>query len=207
MAHIPDGILSLPVLIGGALVAAGGVAAGLRGLEDRAIPRVAILSGAFFAASALAVPVGPTSVHLMLSGLMGVMLGWGAAPAVLVGLMLQLAFFGFGGLTTLGVNVVNIAGPGVVLGLIAGPAIRAAAPRRAAAMAALVAAGAALGTGALVAASIWLSAPEFTPVARVLALTYLPLALAEAAIAAAVVGFLARVEPAALGRRLAAPQD
>lgn len=207
MAHIPDGILSAPVLIGGGLLAAAGVAAGLRGLQDRAIPRIAILSGVFFAASALAVPIGPTSVHLMLSGLMGVMLGWGAFPAVLVALMLQLAFFGFGGLTTLGVNVVNIAGPGVLLGLALGPAIRAAAPRRAALLAGLIAGAAGLGTGGLVAGALWLSAPEFTPVARVLALTYLPLAAAEAAIAAAVVGFLARVEPAALAPRQMAEQD
>lgn len=207
MAHIPDGILSAPVLIGGGLLAAAGVAAGLRGLQDRAIPRIAILSGVFFAASALAVPIGPTSVHLMLAGLMGVMLGWGAFPAVLVALMLQLAFFGFGGLTTLGVNVVDIAGPGVLLGLALGPAIRAAAPRRAAVLAGMAAGAAALGTGGLVSAALWLSAPEFTPVARVLALTYLPLAAAEAVIAAAVVGFLARVEPAALAPRLMAEQD
>jgi len=207
MAHIPDGLLSLPVLAGAAVLAAGGVALGLRRIEDRAIPRIAILSGVFFAASALAVPIGPTSVHLMLSGLMGVMLGWGIFPAVLVALMLQLLFFGFGGLTTLGVNLLNIAGPGAVIGLVLGPAIRAAPPRRAAALAALAGAGAALGTGGMVALALWLSAPEFVPVARILALTYLPLAAAEAAIAAAVVGFLARVEPAALALHLAPGED
>lgn len=207
MAHIPDGLLSLPVLAGAAVLAAGGVALGLRRIEDRAIPRIAILSGVFFAASALAVPIGPTSVHLMLSGLMGVMLGWGIFPAVLVALMLQLLFFGFGGLTTLGVNLLNIAGPGALIGLVLGSAIRAAPPRRAAVLAALAGAGAALGTGAMVALALWLSAPEFAPVARVLALTYLPLAAAEAAIAAAVVGFLARVEPAALALRLAPGED
>jgi cobalt/nickel transport system permease protein len=38
MAHIPDGILSAPVLVGGALLAAGGVALGLRSLDDRLVP-------------------------------------------------------------------------------------------------------------------------------------------------------------------------
>ena len=133
MAHIPDGILSAPVLIGGALLAAAGVAWGLRRLDDRAIPRAAVLSAALFAGSLVAIPVGPSSVHLLLSGLMGIMLGAAAFPAVAVALLLQALLFGFGGLTTLGVNVFNIAMPGVLLGLALGPTIRttASAPLRA----------------------------------------------------------------------------
>ena len=72
MAHIPDGILAAPVLIGGAVLAAGGVALALRQIDDRAIIRTAILSATFFAGSLISVPVGPSSVHLLLSGLMGV---------------------------------------------------------------------------------------------------------------------------------------
>jgi cobalt/nickel transport system permease protein len=198
MAHIPDGVLALPVLIGGAAIAAAGVALGLRALDDRAIPRVALLSAAFFAASLISVPVGPSSVHLLLSGLMGVMLGLGVFPAVLAALALQAALFGFGGLTTLGVNTLNIALPGALAGLALGPAIRRAAPARAGALAGLASALAVLGTGGMVALTLWLSAAEFTPVAGVLLATYLPLTLVEAAVAAAVVGFLARVEPGAL---------
>jgi len=198
MAHIPDGILSAPVLIGGAVIAAGGVAIALKKLEDRMVPRAAILSAAFFAGSLIAVPVGPSSVHLLFTGLMGVMLGLMAFPAVLVALLLQAMLFGFGGLTTLGVNTVNIALPGVLLGLALGPAIRAAAPGRAAMLAAVCGALAVVGTGALVALSLWLSSPEFAPVAKVMLITYLPLALGEAAVTAAAVGFLSRVQPAAL---------
>lgn len=198
MAHIPDGILSAPVLIGGAVIAAGGVAMALKRLEDRMVPRAAILSAAFFAGSLIAVPVGPSSVHLLFTGLMGVMLGLMAFPAVLVALLLQTVLFGFGGLTTLGVNTVNIALPGVLLGLALGPAIRAASPSRAAMLAAVCGALAVAGTGSLVALSLWLSSPEFVPVAKVMLITYLPLALGEAAVTAAAVGFLSRVQPAAL---------
>jgi len=198
MAHIPDGILSAPVLIGGAVIAAGGVAIALKRLEDRMVPRAAILSAAFFAGSLIAVPVGPSSVHLLFTGLMGVMLGLMAFPAVLVALLLQTVLFGFGGLTTLGVNTVNIALPGVLLGLALGPAIRAASPGRAAMLAAVCGALAVAGTGSLVALSLWLSSPEFVPVAKVMLITYLPLALGEAAVTAAAVGFLSRVQPAAL---------
>ena len=198
MAHIPDGILSAPVLIGGAVIAAGGVAIALKRLEDRMVPRAAILSAAFFAGSLIAVPVGPSSVHLLFTGLMGVMLGLMAFPAVMVALLLQTVLFGFGGLTTLGVNTVNIALPGVLLGLALGPAIRAASPGRAAMLAAVCGALAVAGTGALVALSLWLSSPEFAPVAKIMLITYLPLALGEAAVTAAAVGFLSRVQPAAL---------
>ncbi|PTV95472.1 cobalt/nickel transport system permease protein [Rhodobacter aestuarii] len=208
MAHIPDGLLTLPVLIGTGALAAGGVALGLRALDDRAIPRVALLAAVFFAASLVAVPVGPSSVHLMLSGLMGVMLGWGIFPAVLVALALQAALFGLGGLTTLGTNTLNIALPGALVGMVLGPMIRSAtSPARAGALAALGAVLAVAGTAAGVALALFLSAPEFTPAVKVLGLTYLPLALVEAGVSGAIVTFLARVEPHALHPNLHSVED
>ncbi|TCK31431.1 cobalt/nickel transport system permease protein [Ancylobacter aquaticus] len=199
MAHIPDGILSAPVLIAGGALAAAGVALGLRRLDDRMTPRTAILAAAFFAGSLVAVPVGPSSVHLLLAGLMGVMLGTAAFLAVLVALLLQVLLFGFGGLTTLGVNTVNIALPGVLCGLLLGPVIRSTTrPAVRVAAGALAGALAVLGTGGLVALSLWLSSSDYTPAARVVIATYLPLALAEAVVTATIVSFLARVQPDAL---------
>lgn len=199
MAHIPDGILSAPVLIAGGVIAAGGVALAVRQLDDRMIPRTAILAATFFAGSLIAIPVGPSSVHLLFAGLMGIMLGSATFLAVLVALLLQALLFGFGGLTTLGVNTVNIALPGVLVGMALGPLIRTTTrpPVRALA-AALAGALAVLGTGALVALSLWLSSSDYTVVARVMILTYLPLAVGEAFVTAAVVSFLARVQPEAL---------
>lgn len=111
--------------------------------------------------------------------------------------------FGFGGLTTLGVNTVNIAGPGLVVGLLLGPAIRhAASAARASLLAGIAGALAALGTGALVAAALWLSSSDYVPLARVLVATYLPLAFAEGMVAAVIVGFLRKVQPEALQPRL-----
>lgn len=199
MAHIPDGLLSLPVLVAGGLVAAGGVGLGLRRLDDRLIPRAAILAAAVFAVSLIAVPVGPSSVHVLMSGLLGLMLGAGAFPAVLVILLLQAMLFGFGGLTTLGVNTVNIALPGVVAAAALGPALRRARrPGARAALAGAVGALSVLGTGGLVALALALSSPDYVPVASVMIATYLPLAFGEALVTAAVAGFLARVRPDAL---------
>jgi len=199
MAHIPDGILSAPVLIAGGVIAAAGVALALRRLDDRQIPRIAVLSAVFFAGSLIAVPVGPSSVHLLLGGLMGIMLGTGTFLAVLVALILQLTLFGFGGLTTLGVNTVNMALPGVLLAMAFGPAIRRATkPSVRALLAGLVGALAVLGTGGMVSLSLGLSSPQYVPIASVVIATYLPLALGEAFVTASVVAFLARVQPDAL---------
>lgn len=199
MAHIPDGVLSMPVLAGGAVVAAAGVALAIRRIDDRAIPRMAILSATFLAASLISIPVGPSSVHLLLGGLMGVMLGVGIFPAMLVALALQAVLFGFGGLTTLGVNTSNMALPGVLVGVTLGPLIRrSASPLRASVLAAVAAAISVLATGGLVALSLWLSSSAYVPAAKVLLVTYLPLAVGDGVITAVVVGFLARVKPQAL---------
>lgn len=200
--HIPDGILSAPVLAGGAVAAAAGVGLALRRIDERAIPRVAILAAVFFAGSLIAVPVGPSSVHLVFGGLMGVMLGLGIFPAVLVALVLQAVLFGFGGLTTLGVNTLNIALPGALLGGLLGPMIRRASPPGAAALAAVAGAGSIVGNGVLVALTLRLSSPDYAPVASVVAATYLPLVLVEGAITAFAAGFLARVKPDALSPQL-----
>jgi len=197
--HIPDGILSAPVLIGGGVVAVVGIAVGLRRLDDRMIPRTALLAAAFFAGSLIAVPVGPSSIHPLLAGLMGLMLGSATFLAVLVALLLQALLFGFGGLTTLGVNTVNIALPAVLLAMLLGPAIRTTAkPAVRTVLAASVGGLAAIGTGGLVALSLWLSSSDYVPVASVVAVTYLPLAVGEAVLTAAVVTFLVRVQPGAL---------
>lgn len=198
MAHIPDGVLSLPVLAGGAVLAAAGIAWSLRYLDEQTIPSTAVLSAAFFAGSLVAVPVGPSSVHLLFSGLMGLLLGPLTILAVAVGLVLQLVMFGFGGVTTIGVNIVDIAGPGVLAGVLLGPLVRTAPPWRSAILAAIASFFAVGGTAAAVATAIALSSPDFAPSARIVLVTYLPLAAVEAIVTGTAVAFLRRAAPEAL---------
>jgi cobalt/nickel transport system permease protein len=195
MAHIPDGLLSAPVLISGAVVSAGLLALSLRRLDDSRIPQAAALSAAFFVSSLVSVPLGPSSVHLLLNGLMGLMLGLMAVPALLVALILQATLFGHGGLTVLGVNLMNLALPAVLCGALLRPRLARLNDRRAWWLGAAAGALGALMTGALVVATLALSGDEFVPAAQVVALTFLPLALAEALIGGVIVGFLYRVEP------------
>lgn len=195
MAHIPDGVLSLPVLASECALAAAGLIAAMRRMDDRMIPRTALFSAVFFSASLIAIPVGPSSVHLLLAGLMGLVLGILTIPAVFVALILHALLFGFGGLTTLGVNTVNIAFPGFLFGALFSRGIRRASPRQAAVLAGVCAALSVAGTAAGVALALALSASEFVPSARILLVTYLPLMLGESLITASAVGFLKRVKP------------
>ena len=198
--HLQDGILSAPVLVGGAGLAAVGIALGLRQLDEGAIPRTAVLAAAFFALSLVAIPLGPTSVHLLLGGLMGLVLGVRTFPAVLVAIVLQEVLFGFGGLTTLGVNTVVLAGPPVLIAGALGPWLR-----RAPLATATLAAGAGAGlsvalSAAMMALALASSDGAFRLAAGVVVAAHLPLALVEAFLTTMIFGFLARTRPDIVGR-------
>jgi cobalt/nickel transport system permease protein len=109
--HISDGVLTWPWLAGGFALAGLLVAAAMIRVRDEEIPRIALMTAAFFVASLIHVPVGPTSVHLLLNGLLGVIVGRRAPLAVLLGLTLQAVLFGHGGFTTIGVNTCVMALP------------------------------------------------------------------------------------------------
>jgi cobalt/nickel transport system permease protein len=101
----------------GGFVLAGLLAAwGARRLRDEEIPQVALLAAAFFVASLLHVRLGPTSVHLLLNGLVGLVLGRRAAVAIPLGLFLQAAIPQHGGFTTLGVNACVMTVPALLAG-------------------------------------------------------------------------------------------
>ena len=82
--HISEGILSGPVLISGAALTVAGTAIGLKKLDYEQIAKAGILSAAFFVTSLIHVPIGPASVHMILNGIIGLLLGWGAVPVILV---------------------------------------------------------------------------------------------------------------------------
>ena len=113
--HISEGVLSAPVLLSGAALALTGTGIGLRKLDQERMVHVAILASAFFVASLIHVNIGPSSAHLILNGIVGLLLGFAAFPAILTALVLQSIFFQYGGLTALGVNTVLMAVPAVAV--------------------------------------------------------------------------------------------
>lgn len=112
--HLSEGLLKPEILIGGAVVSALFTLYAFKTLKDDEIPKTAVLSALFFLASFIHVPIGPTSVHLVLGGIVGAMLGCRAFIAIFVALLLQGVLFGFGGLTTLGINLFNLATPTLI---------------------------------------------------------------------------------------------
>jgi cobalt/nickel transport system permease protein len=199
--HISEGVLSAPVLAGGAALAAGGLAVGLRKMDLDRIPEVAVLSTAFFVASLLHVPVGPVGVHLTLNGLVGLLLGWMAFPSIFVALTLQALLFQFGGLTTLGVNTVVMALPAVAAFFIFRPLLGARPSPRRAALAGFGAGalGVALGT-ALAALALLGTGGVFLNVVLAMAAANGPVMLVEGVVTAFIVLFLLKVKPEMLIR-------
>ena len=117
--HIPDGILPAEVAVAGYVVTGVATWASLQVINraedpEEGIPRAALLSSAFLVASWIHIPVPPTSVHLVLNGLLGVLLGYYAFPAIVVGLFFQAVLFQHGGLTTLGVNAAMMGLPALL---------------------------------------------------------------------------------------------
>lgn len=192
--------MTAPVLIGGAGLALGLLAVAVRRLDHGRIPQAAVLAAVFFVSSLVSVPVGPSSVHLLLNGLMGLVLGWAAVPAILVALVLQAVFFGFGGLLVLGVNTLNLALPALVCAGLLGGALSRAQGRAPFWLGAAAGGLGVLLTGLLVALSLALSERAFLPAAKILLITYLPLVLVEGAVTGAAVAFVRRVAPELLSR-------
>jgi len=192
--HISEGVLSPIVLGSGAALAAAGTAIGLKKLDYEAIPRVAILSAAFFVATLIHVPIGVVAEHLVLNGLMGLLLGWLAVPAILIALFLQALLFQFGGLTALGVNTVTMAAPAVLCfyayrGLLRRQGIVAAVGAFACGATAI------LLSGLLVAVALITTGEAFLETAELVLLAHLPIMIIEGVITLFIFLFLRKVKP------------
>lgn len=119
--HIPDGFFDVPTSVGGAAVAVAGVShcvrrAGDR-LDDRMVPMAGLVAAFVFAVQMLNFPVAAgTSGHLIGGGLAVVLVGpYLGALCVTVVLVIQALLFADGGLSALGLNVVNMALLGAVV--------------------------------------------------------------------------------------------
>jgi cobalt/nickel transport system permease protein len=194
--HISEGVLSPSVLIAGAALTTAGVAVGLKRLDHEEIPSMGILSAAFFVGSLVHVPIGPASVHLVLNGLLGLILGWKAFPAILVGLALQGLLFQYGGLTTLGVNTVNMALSAVIGYYLFGWGMR---HGTRVPVLTLTAFGCGsctvLISGVMVGFSLYLTGEAFLSAAKLVVAAHIPVMLIEGVLTAACALFLRRVRP------------
>lgn len=191
--HISEGILSAPILFGGAALTAAGTMVGLKKLDLDRIIEVSMLTATFFIASLIHVPVGPASIHLVLNGLLGIMLGWACFPAILVGLLMQAVFFQYGGLTVLGVNTLTMAVPAVLCFYLVRPLMKNSRT--------VPAAGFIAGSGAIflsavgLALSLALTDSGFLATAKITVMANIPIMVIEGFITMFIVSFIGRVHP------------
>ena len=193
--HISEGILSAPVLITGAGLTATAVGYSLKKMEHKEVPKVAILSSVFFVASLIHVPVGPSSVHLILNGIIGILLGWSAFPAILVALALQGVLFQFGGITTLGVNTLNMALPAIICFYLFNRGVRSENNFIALTLAFVCGFLAVLLSGTMVAVALVFTGEPFIQVAKLVLIAHLPVMILEGVLTAFCIGFLRKVRP------------
>ncbi len=196
--HISEGVLSPPLLLGGWALTLACLTIALRRLPLVKIPEVAVLTSAFFIASLIHVPIGPTSAHLVLNGLAGLLLGWNVFVVVFLGLAMQALFFQYGGLTVLGVNTFNLGLPALLSHyLFRGLLIPNNSKK-------LFVAGFGAGffsllvSGLLVALSLYFTRQEFLTLGSLFFGAHLPIALAEGLITGFVLTFLGKAKPEVL---------
>lgn len=113
--HVADGVLSFPVAIGTSIGAIGILVYSFRGIKEEEIPKISLLTGAFFVSSLINIPIGPTSIHPILSGFLGLALGRRAPLGIFIGLILQAALFQHGGMSTLGANTLLMSIPALAV--------------------------------------------------------------------------------------------
>lgn len=114
MVHISDGILAPEIWVTGFIITFAILIFTLSKVKVEEIPKLSLVTSAVFVASLIHIPIGPTSTHLILAGLAGLILGYAAFPAIFIAVLLQALLFQHGGITTIGINTLNIGIPALL---------------------------------------------------------------------------------------------
>jgi cobalt/nickel transport system permease protein len=199
--HLSDGAIAEPWLVAGWAGLAVLLLIAVWRVREEDIPRIGVLTAAFFVGSSIHIKLAvlPTSVHLILNGLVGVILGRLAMLAVTVGLVLQYLLLAHGGLTTLGLNACIVGVPAVLAGWCYPVLRRLGLPP--------FARGLLLGAGA-VALTVTLNflvllfggKEDWSALAKLVLLAHIPVVIVEGLMLGVVVRYLEKVKPEMLGQ-------
>ncbi|MGH2697578.1 MAG: energy-coupling factor ABC transporter permease [Actinomycetota bacterium] len=111
--HIPDGFINAATSAAAGVVATGGLTVAVKrtseAMEDKQVPLAGLTAAFVFAVQMLNFPVAAgTSGHLLGGALAAILVGpWAGALCVSVVLIVQ-AFFADGGITALGLNILDM---------------------------------------------------------------------------------------------------
>jgi len=198
--HIADGVLPVSSLAVGwaGTVAVTGLT--LRRVSGEELPKAAVMTAGFFVSSLIHVPLGPTSVHLILNGLVGLVLGPAAFPAILVGLVLQALLFQHGGVLSVGANALMMGLPALAASSIFRYSQRLGGRHPEAVAGFLAGGGSVLFSGVILALWLYSAGREFWAIARLALAAHLPIMVLEGLVCGAAAEFLVKVKPEILGR-------
>lgn len=113
--HISDGILDIAPT---AVLAVGAISFfvySIKDLKNSDVSLISSMAALFFVASFIHIPLGPTQIHLSLIGVIGILLGRFSFLAIFIALLLQALLLGYGGLTSLGTNLIVMALPAYIV--------------------------------------------------------------------------------------------
>jgi cobalt/nickel transport system permease protein len=195
MVHISDGVLPPAMLAAGFILTAFLLYFSLKGIRAEEIPKVSLITAALFVASLVHFPVGPTSVHLIMNGMAGILLGRRAYAGVFVALTLQAVFFQHGGITALGVNAFNIGLPALLAWQIFEHRTGFSSPRREVVFGALAGGLAVLASVFLVSLELLSMGEAFREISILVIGAHLPIVIIEAVVAGGAAGLLVSVKP------------
>lgn len=195
MVHISDGVLPLAMLAAGFLFTLILLVFSMRNIRIEEIPKVSLITAALFVASLVHFPIGPTSVHLIMNGLAGILLGRRAFIGVFVALTLQAVFFQHGGLSVLGVNAFNIGVPALLAWQLFEKSRGLESPHLEAVFGALAGGLAVLASVLLVSLELLALGEAFNEISLLVIGAHLPVMIIEALVVGAAAGFLLKVKP------------
>ena len=153
--HIPDGFINGGTSVGAGVVAVGALGVSVRRtselLDEKQVPLAGVVAAFIFAVQMLNFPVvSGTSGHLLGGVLAAVLVGpWMGSLCVSVVLVVQAMLFADGGLSALGLNVVNMAIVGAFGGYLLFLGLRRLLPRTPSGV--VIASGIAAGVGVMLA--------------------------------------------------------
>ena len=197
MVHISDGILAPWLWGSGWVITAAILAYTLRKMKIDDVPKISVITAAVFVASLIHFQAGPTSVHLILSGFAGVTLGILAYPCIFIAVVMQAFLFQHGGVTTIGINTVNMGVPALISFLIfkAGMKLNIGISKNEILFGAIAGGTAVALAVLLLAVELLVIGEEFTEVTTFVVAAHIPVILVEAIFTGVIAGFFATVKP------------
>lgn len=195
--HLSDGVLSTGAVIVTSAIAGGMLVKAFKDVKEEEIPKISLMTATFFTFALISFPVGPSSVHPLLGGLIGIMLGTRSTIAIFIGLLLQTIIFQHGGLTTLGMNTIMVSIPAIIAHKMFATLVLK--KKNISLSAGLAATTSVILTVVILSTVLFFSSSAygegFLSVINILAIGHIPLAIGEAILTSFVIGFIYKTRP------------